>query len=73
MKAEQTSKDCIKDWASSKESYGMTTDVSTEELYATENDYAVEDATEEPAEAYEYHDDYDYAEPIGDRRTFSPQ
>lgn len=65
MKAEQTSKDCIKDWASSKESlwYDYRC-VSTEEVYATENDYAAEDATEEPAEAYEYYDDYDEAEPI---------
>ena len=64
-KAEQTSKDCIKDWASSKESlwYDYRC-VSTEEVYATENDYAAEDATEETAEAYEYYDDYDEGEPI---------
>ncbi len=59
MKAEQTSKDCIKDWASSKESlwYDYRC-VLTEEVY--ENDYAAEDATatEETAEEYDYYDDY---------------
>ena len=65
MKAEQTSKDCIKDWASSKESlwYDYRC-VLTEEVY--ENDYAAEDATatEETAEEYDYYDEYEEEEPI---------
>ena len=60
MKAEQTAKDCIKDWASSKESlwYDYRC-VITEEVYATENDYAAEEAAAEVVEEYDYYDEYE--------------
>ena len=68
MKAEQTSKDCIKDWASSKESlwYDYRC-VLTEEEYTTEEeyDYSFEDSIEAYyGEDYDDYDDYEEAEPI---------
>ncbi|MEC7405413.1 MAG: hypothetical protein VX611_02615 [Bacteroidota bacterium] len=62
MKEEQTSKDCIKDWASSKESlwYDYRC-VLTEEEYSTEEeyDYASEEAAAEVAGVYDYYDEYE--------------
>jgi hypothetical protein len=67
MKAEQTSKDCIKEWASSKESlwYDYRC-VLTEEEYSTEEeyDYSVVDSIAYYGEDYDDYDDYEEAEPI---------
>ena len=70
MKKEQTSKDCIKDWASSKESpwYDRRC-VLVEEQYSTEDEYDFADAVaqeEMPGEDdyYDGYDDYEETEAI---------
>ena len=64
MKEEQTSKDCIKDWASKKESKWYDyrcVSTATQEAYAIE-EVAAEDAVAEAADYY-YEEDYeDYGE-----------
>ena len=70
MKEEQTSKDCIKEWASRKESLWYEYRcVSTKEEYSIEEEYetATEEAAAKEIEEYDYYDDYDdydEAEPI---------